>query len=313
MDSDSLFFILIFSFFIGIFISGYIGVLIAKNKKIVPSHGFWWGFFLGPIGWIIIALLNPNNANTIAKQSLQIQTRNEQFSGLKSLDNQAYIIYLLKRYSIEKNSALDKFISADKIFDNVDEALGFYLKQEIEEDKVAEEEIRKSIENVKSEYQPITLTDKKNDTWFSAPVIIGFTLIPILLAIVVVVRDTRDTKTTEMNASIDAAANSSDILPLEDIDAIIDAAANSSDVLTPEDIAANAVAPAQPADISEPSLDTSSSEIYEPNKRPIPQSEKAFISQSQWDSMSQREQDSYLEQMKKYDAYCEKYGTAGGC
>ena len=42
---------LLLIFLVGAFITGFIGSLIDGKR------GFWWGFFLGPIGWIISAIL----------------------------------------------------------------------------------------------------------------------------------------------------------------------------------------------------------------------------------------------------------------
>ena len=44
---------------IGCSITGFIGYLIAKGKG-RGTAGFWWGFLLGIIGWIIAACLEPS-------------------------------------------------------------------------------------------------------------------------------------------------------------------------------------------------------------------------------------------------------------
>jgi hypothetical protein len=47
------------------------------------------------------------------------------FSGAKELMNDSYVLYLVEKYSIEKNLVLDQLIVGDKIFSNVDDALAF--------------------------------------------------------------------------------------------------------------------------------------------------------------------------------------------
>lgn len=47
------------------------------------------------------------------------------FSGLISLENDAYKIFLVKKYLIEKNDALDKFIVGDRLFNSIEEALSY--------------------------------------------------------------------------------------------------------------------------------------------------------------------------------------------
>jgi hypothetical protein len=47
---------------------------------------------------------------------------NGRFNGSKDLNSDAYKIYLVKKWSIEKNDALNKFILKDKLFDSIEEA-----------------------------------------------------------------------------------------------------------------------------------------------------------------------------------------------
>ena len=53
------------------------------------------------------------------------------FDGEKSLSNDAYKIYLSKKYAIEKNDVLGKIIANNKLFENIDEALKYldFLEQ----------------------------------------------------------------------------------------------------------------------------------------------------------------------------------------
>ena len=63
MDDAGIFLVLI----VALFINGMIGNFIGRSVD-KPAPGFWFGFLLGPIGWIIVLLL-PRNEETIAKQS----------------------------------------------------------------------------------------------------------------------------------------------------------------------------------------------------------------------------------------------------
>ncbi|WP_293626619.1 MULTISPECIES: hypothetical protein [unclassified Polynucleobacter] len=50
------------------------------------------------------------------------------FSEEKNIDNDAYKIFLTKKYNINKNLALNKIICKDKLFDTVDDALNYAYK-----------------------------------------------------------------------------------------------------------------------------------------------------------------------------------------
>ncbi len=95
---------------------GKIGSNIAKNNGANASSGFWFGFWLGPIGLVISALLKP------IKQSGNIETI-PLFSGPESLDNDSYKIWLVRTHRIEKNDAMDSFICDDRIFSSFEEAI----------------------------------------------------------------------------------------------------------------------------------------------------------------------------------------------
>lgn len=57
------------------------------------------------------------------EESVSSIKTNERFNGVAKLDNDAYKIYLTKRYDINFNNTLNKYICSDKLFDNVDDAL----------------------------------------------------------------------------------------------------------------------------------------------------------------------------------------------
>jgi len=47
------------------------------------------------------------------------------FSGERNLTNDSYKIYLVKKYKIEKNDVLSKFVCSDRLFESIDQALEF--------------------------------------------------------------------------------------------------------------------------------------------------------------------------------------------
>jgi hypothetical protein len=57
------------------------------------------------------------------------------FDGEMDLNNDSYKIYLVKKYEIEKNNALEKFICKDRLFDSIIEALEYADKQENSDNK----------------------------------------------------------------------------------------------------------------------------------------------------------------------------------
>jgi hypothetical protein len=64
-------------------------------------------------------------SSRLSKSQEDVKLQDNNFIGKSLLDNDAYKIYLTRQYSIEHNSVLGKYISQDKLFDTVDEALNY--------------------------------------------------------------------------------------------------------------------------------------------------------------------------------------------
>lgn len=99
---------------------GIIGFLIAKNKNVDELAGILLGFFLGPIGLIIVALLSPKPARVGLAPVVQSRPK-----GAQDVSNDAYRIWLVSKYRVTKNDALGSFVVEDRLFPTVDEALDY--------------------------------------------------------------------------------------------------------------------------------------------------------------------------------------------
>jgi hypothetical protein len=73
-------------------------------------------------------------ANFLSKN--QAHKANNKFIGYADTKNDAYKIYLTKKYDIAFNSTLNKFICENKLFDNVEEALEYGKTIDWEENNI---------------------------------------------------------------------------------------------------------------------------------------------------------------------------------
>ena len=83
------------------------------------SMGALLGFFLGPLGWIIVFLL-PREAK--APQIDAKPTTNIKWA---DLSDDRYKVWLGKEYKIEKNDLFEKYECDGNLFDTLDQALEF--------------------------------------------------------------------------------------------------------------------------------------------------------------------------------------------
>lgn len=116
---------LVFLFVIGL-IFGAVGVAIASNKNVDGLIGFLLGAFLGPIGLIIVALLNPSTAVTSsAADAVKPEKGIDEFVGEINLTSDPYRLWLADRYEIQRNELFDRFVIKDQTFDTLDAALSY--------------------------------------------------------------------------------------------------------------------------------------------------------------------------------------------
>jgi hypothetical protein len=122
-------------------IFGWAGVAIASNKGVSGGAGFWLGFFLGPIGLVIVALLSPPAEAQPSEPPVP-----RQFEGERDLKNDAYKLWLTSRYGIKRNDVLGSYVCEERLFPTVDEALHYASEQHLAEVAAAEAEQRRKAE-----------------------------------------------------------------------------------------------------------------------------------------------------------------------
>ena len=115
--------IFVFLFVMGL-IFGAVGVAIASNKNVDGLIGFLLGAFLGPIGLIIVALLNPSRAATSSSaDAVNSEKGIDEFVGEISFTSDPYRLWLADRYQIQRNELFDRFVIKDQTFETLDAAL----------------------------------------------------------------------------------------------------------------------------------------------------------------------------------------------
>ncbi len=164
--------ILVFLFLMGL-IFGAVGVAIASNKNVDGLAGFLLGAFLGPIGLIIVALLNPSRAVTSsAANGDSRKEHNVDFVGERSFTSDAYRLWLADRYKIQRNDVFERFVIGDRTFETLDAALAYCYDEEDKKVKKAElEQERAASEKAALE------VERQRDKWKNK---VGWVLVGII-------------------------------------------------------------------------------------------------------------------------------------
>lgn len=104
-------------------IFGALGAYIASYKGIDGGLGFILGALLGPIGCLIVAVLNP--AQQSAPAAAGSPVTGAFVEGPMVLGNAQYRLWLVKNYKIERNEVLGEVICGQKSFKTTDDALTY--------------------------------------------------------------------------------------------------------------------------------------------------------------------------------------------
>lgn len=163
--------ILVFLFLMGL-IFGAVGVAIASNKNVDGFVGFLLGAFLGPIGLIIVALLNPSTAVTsTAADAVKPEKGIDEFVGERSLSSDAYRLWLANRYKIQRNDVFDRFVTGERTFETLDAALAYcydveaakFERDKLEQERAAVEQERNAAEQATRAAERAELDRQNND------------------------------------------------------------------------------------------------------------------------------------------------------
>jgi len=110
-------------FIVGCCIFGGIGALLGSTVN-KGAAGLFLGVALGPIGWILVLLL-PRGIPQSSTQSENRQDFPEEPPCERDLALDAYQIWLVKKYRIQKNEVLGKYIYKERLFATIDDVLVF--------------------------------------------------------------------------------------------------------------------------------------------------------------------------------------------
>jgi hypothetical protein len=111
-------------------LSGLIGLFFGAKVN-HPTLGFWLGFFLNAVGWIIVLLLpGVQESKEVSSASRKKPPRTE-----RDLESDAYKLWLGKTYAIKKNELFEKYEFDDKLFETLDEALVDAHQREVEKEE----------------------------------------------------------------------------------------------------------------------------------------------------------------------------------
>ena len=94
---------------------GFVGSFVARNRGLPQSTGFLFGFFLGPIGLIIVALLNARPISRVPAAA--------RFAGPRDITSDRYQVWLTQKYEIARNDTLGRYVVGDRSFLTLEEAL----------------------------------------------------------------------------------------------------------------------------------------------------------------------------------------------
>jgi len=110
---------------------GFFCSYIAREKNRDGTSWFWLGFFfsiLAVFALIAVPKIERSeafisstslNLNDVGKKPIKVNA----FEGERNVASSAYQLYLVKRFNIEKNSTLEKYVIGSDVFDTLEDSL----------------------------------------------------------------------------------------------------------------------------------------------------------------------------------------------
>ena len=147
-------------FLFGVFILGIVGMFLGLTVG-KGFAGFFLGFLLGPIGWIIVFLLPRDTEIEDSLSDFGIRATPQTNTTPPppedtDLSSDSYRLYLGKKYDIQRNDLFQQFECKEKLFESLDEAMVF--ADELE----ARERIERKKTESKNPFLQQTLTKIQN-------------------------------------------------------------------------------------------------------------------------------------------------------
>lgn len=90
--------------------------IVARSKGRSGIAWFLLSFLISPLlSLILVLVLKPVVENVVVEEA--------SFDGTRDLSNDAYKLFLSKKYDIQKNDVFDKFVCQENMYPTIDEAL----------------------------------------------------------------------------------------------------------------------------------------------------------------------------------------------
>ena len=100
--------------------------IVARSKGRSGIAWFFLSFLISPLlSLILVLVLKPAEVEVVVDEAV--------FDGSRDLNNDAYKLFLSKKYDIQKNDVFNKFVCREQMYSTIEEALAYAhgLEQEL--------------------------------------------------------------------------------------------------------------------------------------------------------------------------------------